>query len=201
MYSASKHAVKGFTDALRMELMEERAPVSVTLIKPAGIDTPYPQHARNYLPKEPKLPAPVYAPEEVAHAILFAATHAKRDIYIGSGARVMSAMARVAPYASDQIGARMLTRQQMRDERPRDPTGSLHDRGVDGRVRGDHPGYVMRRSLYMRSTLHPVVAGALVFAAGAAVYALTNRPSSSRRRVAQQDAGEGRPPLGWSADL
>src|SRR5918994_6787622 len=48
-YSASKHAVKGFTDALRMELEQEGAPISVTLIKPSTIDTPYFQHAKNYM--------------------------------------------------------------------------------------------------------------------------------------------------------
>jgi NAD(P)-dependent dehydrogenase (short-subunit alcohol dehydrogenase family) len=57
MYSATKHAVKGFTDALRMELEAEVAPVSVTLIKPHSIDTPFPQHARNYMERGPKLPA------------------------------------------------------------------------------------------------------------------------------------------------
>lgn len=57
-YSASKHAVKGFTDALRMELEEEGAPISVTLIKPSTIDTPYFQHAKNYMAVEPKPPAP-----------------------------------------------------------------------------------------------------------------------------------------------
>ncbi len=49
MYSASKHAVKGFTDALRMELEHDGAPISVSLVKPSAIDTPFPQHARNYL--------------------------------------------------------------------------------------------------------------------------------------------------------
>ena len=48
MYSASKHAVKGFTDALRLELKEEGAGISITLIKPSAIDTPYTQHAKNY---------------------------------------------------------------------------------------------------------------------------------------------------------
>ena len=48
-YSASKHAVKAFTDGLRMELEREGAPISVTLIKPSAIDTHYPEHARNYL--------------------------------------------------------------------------------------------------------------------------------------------------------
>jgi len=42
MYAASKHAVKGFTDAFRIELEEEGAPISVTLIKPGSIDTPFP---------------------------------------------------------------------------------------------------------------------------------------------------------------
>ncbi len=60
MYSASKHAVKGFTDALRMELEEEGAHVSVTLIKPGSIDTMYVEHAKNYMDRQPTLPPPVY---------------------------------------------------------------------------------------------------------------------------------------------
>src|SRR3954468_18456334 len=59
MYCASKHAVKGFTDALRMEVEEEKHPIVVTLIKPAAIDTPYTEHAKNYMPVEPQNPAPV----------------------------------------------------------------------------------------------------------------------------------------------
>ena len=48
-YSASKHAVKAFSDGLRMELEQDGAPVSVTLVKPSAIDTPYSEHARSYL--------------------------------------------------------------------------------------------------------------------------------------------------------
>lgn len=180
MYSASKHANKGFTDALRMELMEANAPVSVTLIKPAAIDTPYPQHARNYFPQEPKLPAPVYAPEEVANAILHAATHAKRDIYVGGGSRAFSVLNRLAPHLTDQIGARMLTQQQLRNEPPRDPSGSLHEPGVDGRVHGAHPGHVMRTSLYTRASMHPVMTSALALGLGAATaYAFKSSRSSA----------------------
>src|ERR687884_580384 len=78
VYSSSKHAVKGFTDALRMELEAEGAPVSVTLIKPGAIDTPYPEHAKNYMEREPALPPPVYAPEVVAEAILYCAENPER---------------------------------------------------------------------------------------------------------------------------
>ncbi|MDX5437410.1 MAG: SDR family oxidoreductase, partial [Pontibacter sp.] len=103
MYAASKHAVKGFTDALRMELEEDEAPVSVTLIKPAGINTPYPQHARNYTEHELTLPPPVYEPEEVANAILHAAEHPERDIYIGSGSKMMSSLNKYAPSLVDWV--------------------------------------------------------------------------------------------------
>ena len=59
MYSASKHAVKGFTDALRIEVNDlDKAPVAITLVQPTAVNTPYPQHARNYMDKEPKLPTP-----------------------------------------------------------------------------------------------------------------------------------------------
>ncbi|UOQ71139.1 SDR family oxidoreductase [Hymenobacter cellulosilyticus] len=63
IYSASKHAVKGFTDGLRMELEMDEAPVVVTLIKPAAIDTPYPLHAKNYMEREAQHAPPAYAPK------------------------------------------------------------------------------------------------------------------------------------------
>lgn len=178
MYSASKHAIKGFTDALRMELEAESAPVSVTLIKPTSIDTPYPQHAKNYMTQEPKLPPPVYAPEEVARAILYAATHQKREIYIGSGARAMTGMGRMMPQVMDRAG-QMMVKFQQRNEPPRDPVGALHQPGVDGRIRGDHPGHVMERSVYTRASLNPAVTGALFAAAGVAAATLLR---SNRRR-------------------
>src|SRR5688572_16759990 len=49
IYSASKHAVLGYTDALRMELEHGRVPIAVSLVKPSAIDTPYLDHARNYM--------------------------------------------------------------------------------------------------------------------------------------------------------
>src|SRR3546814_20154435 len=96
-YSAAKHAVKGFTDALRMELEAERAPVSVTLVKPGAVDTLYEEHARNYLDVEPKNPPPVYAPELVARAILHAAEHRVRDLVVGGGGKAIPLMGRHAP--------------------------------------------------------------------------------------------------------
>ncbi len=85
MYSASKHAVKGFTDALRIEVAHaEGAAVSISLIEPSAVDTPLPQHARNYLAHEPTLPAPCLDPHQVADAILQAATTPTRSLKVGA---------------------------------------------------------------------------------------------------------------------
>lgn len=175
MYCASKHAIKGFTDSLRIELEEEGAPVAITLIKPGSIDTPFPQHARNYTDREPKLPPPIYDPHEVALAIVHAAEKPQRDIYVGGGGRMMSAFQAVAPRTFDRIG-RTMVGQQLRTERPRNAAGALHSAGQDGRIRGDHPGYVMRRSYYTRAAINPAATG-LLAAAGLAAVILTRRAS------------------------
>lgn len=171
MYCASKHAIKGFTDALRLELEEDGADVAVTLVKPAAIDTPFPAHARNYTDREPKLPPPVYRTEEVAEAILHAATHPRRDIYVGGGGRLMSAAQSIAPRAFDRIGP-FMARQQLLDEPPGRREDAFSRAGHEGRVAGRHPGYVMRRSLYTRGALHPLGTAAVVAGIGLAAASL-----------------------------
>lgn len=181
MYSASKHAVKGFTDALRMELQQDRAPVSVTLIKPAGIDTRYPEHAKNYTSQALTLPPPVYAPEEVARAVLFAAEHPKRDIFVGGGSKVMSSMNASMPAVTDWLNRRFTSGMQFRREPARNREGALQRAGEDGHVRGDHAGHVMKSSLYTRATLHPVVTAAALTVAGVAIAALIAGNGAPRR--------------------
>ena len=154
MYSTTKHAIKGFTDALRIELSYEKAPVSVTLIKPAAINTDFAHHAHNDADREPKLPPPLYAPKEVAFGILHAAAHPKRDIYIGGAGRMFSFLNRVAPALMDQL-SKTLIPQSFRDESPRRPEGALHDVGHDGQVDSDHPGFVRQTSFYTRLSVLP----------------------------------------------
>ena len=61
------------TDALRVELEQAQAPVSVTGIPPAAIDTMFVEHAKNFLDVDPRLPPAVYAPDTAARAIVHAA--------------------------------------------------------------------------------------------------------------------------------
>jgi short-subunit dehydrogenase len=139
MYSASKHAVKGFTDALRVEIEEvDKAPVSITLIQPTAVSTPYPQHAKNYMSQEPKLPTPMIDPEDVADAILKAATKPQRDIKVGAMSKVNTTISKIAPSLGDKMSAKQVDRQQY-DAAPRDPEGTLYKPGEEGRVHGLKP--------------------------------------------------------------
>ncbi|MGE5493660.1 MAG: SDR family oxidoreductase [Actinomycetota bacterium] len=152
MYSASKHAVKGFTDSLRVEVEAAGDLISVTLIKPAAIDTLFVPHARNYMDVEPKLPAPIYAPEVVADAIIYAAQHPKRDIYAGGAAKLFSAGNRLMPRLIDKYLERFMFRQQ-RTTRPVDRgEGALYSPGADLKERQGYEGHVCESSFYTRLT-------------------------------------------------
>jgi NAD(P)-dependent dehydrogenase (short-subunit alcohol dehydrogenase family) len=177
-YSASKHAIKGFTDALRMELEEEKAPISVTLIKPSAIDTPYFQHAKNYMSVEPKPPAPVYAPELVANAILRAAEHPVRDITIGGGGRLISAMGTALPRLTDIYMERAMFSSQRSDVPAEQREGNLYESsGREGKERGEYKGMVRRSSLYTQTALSPgkaLLAAGLGLAVFAGIRSLTS---------------------------
>ncbi|HWP18218.1 MAG TPA: SDR family oxidoreductase [Burkholderiaceae bacterium] len=175
MYSASKHAVKGFTDSLRIELEEEGAPISVTLIKPAAIATPFTEHAKNYTDAEPKLPPPVYPPEDVARAILHAAQHPERDLFIGSAAKLTSAMSTHTPRMLDWFDRKFMIKAQLREHPSPHGEGSLYEPSGDGRVRGEHPGQWVRPSLYTRAAMHPKTTVGLLVAAGLAAWAFRGR--------------------------
>lgn len=180
MYSASKQAIQGFTDTLRMDVEQEGAPVSITLIKPAAVGTPLARHARNYLEREAQLPPPLYAPEEVAKAILHAASHPRRDVFVGGTAKAMSALAARAPRLMDIIGERVLAPLQLGDRpvTPRDD--NLHRSVADASVRGDQ-GSRLHSSLYTRASLRPGVVVAVLGAGAGAVAGLVLSRGRGRR--------------------
>jgi len=138
MYSASKHAVKGFTDALRVEVeYVDKAPVSVTLIQPTAVDTPFDEHGRNYMPKEANLPKPQIDPQDVADAILKAAVKPTRDIRVGGMSKLNTFVAKNLPGIADRMTAKQIDSLQ-RDEPPKHPEGTLYQPGESGRTHGDH---------------------------------------------------------------
>lgn len=193
VYSSSKHAVKGFTDALRMELEEEGAPVSVTLIKPAAIDTPYIKHAKNLLEKEPAVPPPVYAPEVVAAAILHCAETPERDVFAGGGGKALSVMEKYMPRLGDKLMESFIFDAQKQDE-PAHPRGDggLYEASGELKERSGDDIYVSESSLYTKASLHPLLTGALFVGAGLAVAALMRpRRTNGNGHAARMRAREG----------
>ena len=169
-YSASKHAVKGFTDALRMELEKEGVPVSVTLVKPSAINTPYPEHAANYMEKEAALPQPTYDPDVVARAILHAAEHPQRDVTVGAKDGVMAALGELAPRLTDKIMEASFFSQQKKEAPARPSAGTLHEPSSgDVRVEGDAEGHVFQSSVWTQVQQRPYAALGAALAAGVAL--------------------------------
>jgi NAD(P)-dependent dehydrogenase (short-subunit alcohol dehydrogenase family) len=171
-YCAAKHALKAFTDTLRMELEEEGVPISVTLVKPASIDTPFFDKAKTYLGVEPQPVPPVYAPEVVCEVILQAAQRPIRELIAGGAAAKLSA-ARFAPRLADKYMERWTFGSQGTDK----PAGPGRADNLyapvarDGGERGANwEGHTRRSSMYTKAMLHPAAAAG-VFAAAVAVAA------------------------------
>jgi NAD(P)-dependent dehydrogenase (short-subunit alcohol dehydrogenase family) len=163
-YSATKHAVQALTDTLRMELEREQAGISVTLIKPGAINTPYPEHARNFMDEPPRLPPPLYDPALVADAVLFACTTPKREIYVGGGGIVSSLIGQVAPRLTDLAMEAIGTRIQQKpgDAGKPDRRDNLHEPRSDGQIHGSQHVHTRRTSLTLEAQKLPYVAAGVV---------------------------------------
>ena len=153
-YAATKHAEKAYIDALRMELAQDEVPIVVTLIKPSGIDTPVAQHAVNHVGGEAQVPPPIYDPTLVADAILFCATHPKRDMTVGGAGRAQVLFAAHVPRLFDRL-ARKAAASFIDRARTQPPTANLFASTDNGRVRsGEHPA-ARKTSLYTAAAMHP----------------------------------------------
>ena len=83
-YSATKYGVRGFTEAVRSELIHDGSAVHLTMVHPPSVNTPFYNHAESHMPKPVRPPPPVYQPEIVADAIYFAATNRRREVKVSA---------------------------------------------------------------------------------------------------------------------
>ena len=175
-YAASKHAVKGFTDALRMELRHAGKPIQVTLVKPSGIGTPFSENARNHTENEPQVAPPVYAPEVVADAILHAASHKVRSVTVGGAGRVMVGSAQLMPKVMDRVFGWSMPQVQQTDD-AKTPGDNLFEGRSQARLYR-RKGAGRPYSVYTTAVRRPVLAAGLL---GVAVLAATVPAIRSRR--------------------
>ena len=191
VYCAAKHALKAFTDTLRMELEDEGAPISVTLVKPASIDTPFFEKARTYLGVEPQPVPPVYAPEVVASVILHAAQYPLRELIAGGSGAKLSA-ARFAPRLADKYMERWTFDSQKTDIStvPGRKDNLYSPVAADGGERGHNWwGHTRASSVYTKAMLHPAATAGLAAATTVALAGAAWRVFG-RRKKPEPDAAE-----------
>jgi short-subunit dehydrogenase len=163
-YAATKHAVKAYVAVLRMELQEQGAPISVTLIKPSGIDTPIGQHATNHEEGEAQIPPPAYDPMLVAEAILDSAQHPRREITVGGAGRAQVLFSQAFPTLYEWLAPKAAKGFSIPGKAQPGPS-NLFAGAQAGRERsGEHP-LARKTSVYTTAMVHPKTSAALGFGA------------------------------------
>lgn len=176
-YCAAKFATRGFTDSLRCELMAEKSSVHVTMVQLPGINTPQFTSVKTTLRRQPRPVAPVFQPEVAAEAILFAADHRRREVWVGGNTVGIIAADKLVPWAADRFLARTNIEAQQRDEpiEPERPDYLYEPLPGDHGAHGLFGAEAKTTSLQLRATRHRGALGAALAAAGGAWYARARR--------------------------
>ncbi len=119
-YCGAKHAIQGFTESLRAELIHNKSHVQVTMPQLPAVNTPQFTWGRNKMPHKAQPVPPIYQPEVIAEAIYWAAHHKRRQIFIGASTAIVITGNKFFPGFGDWYLAKTGYDSQMRPE-PRDP--------------------------------------------------------------------------------
>ena len=169
-YCAGKAAIRAFTDALRTELIHDRSRVRLTHVHLPAVNTPQSERQRNKMPRQQQPVPPLFSPEAIAEAVLWAADHAPREMQVGLPTVKAIWGQKFIPGLLDRYLARAGWEPQFVDA-PNRQTGDILFETLPGDP-GAHGAYSARErgaDLQMRLRMRPVAAA--VSAAAAAVTA------------------------------
>ncbi len=102
-YSTAKYGLRGFTEALRAELVNDRSAVHVTMVHPPAVNTPFYSHAGSVMDEAPRPPPPIYQPELLGDAIYLAGTQKRREWRVTGETVAFSVGNKLAPGLLDQL--------------------------------------------------------------------------------------------------
>jgi NAD(P)-dependent dehydrogenase (short-subunit alcohol dehydrogenase family) len=176
-YCGAKHAIQGFHDSLRCELLHDKSKVHVTMVQMPAVNTPQFSWVLSRLPKHPQPVPPIFQPEVAAEAVVFAADHPRRREYWIGGPTMATVLAnKFAPGLLDRYLARTGYKSQQTDL-PNDDAANLWEPadGVNGHDYGTHGAFDDRastRSYEAWTSRHRVLVGSLATGAAALTAAL-----------------------------
>jgi NAD(P)-dependent dehydrogenase (short-subunit alcohol dehydrogenase family) len=133
-YCAAKHAIQGFHDSLRSELIHDKSNVQVTMVQLPAMNTPQFSWVKSRLPRKPQPVPPIYQPEVGAEAVLFAAHNPRREMYVGYPTVEAIIGDKIAPGFADWYLARNVYEAQQTDE----PVDANRTDNLWAPVPGDH---------------------------------------------------------------
>ncbi|HEX8931477.1 MAG TPA: SDR family oxidoreductase [Actinomycetota bacterium] len=181
-WSGAEHAIQGFTESVRCELLHSGSRVRITMVQLPGVNTPRFELMPSRLPYRAAPPRPVYQPEVAARAIVWASTHRRREVWVGGSTTATLLANQLAPGLLDRYLGRAgyQAQQTSQPADPRRPSNLWEpvpgDRGAHGQF--DHLAHP-RSAQSWASQHHGLLAGAAVLA-GTGVAAL--RIGAARRR-------------------
>lgn len=100
-YCGAKHAMRGFTDALRCELIHDKSKIHLTMVQLPGLNTPQFNWCKSRLPNHPQPVPPIFQPEVAARAIVWAACHRRREVHVGRSSVMTIWGNKLAPWFAD----------------------------------------------------------------------------------------------------
>lgn len=181
-YCGAKHAIQGFHESLRAELLHERSPIRVTMVQMPAVNTPQFSWVLSRLPKQAQPVPPIYQPEVAGRAVAYAAEHPRRREYWVGGSTMGTLLANaVAPGILDRYLARTGFQSQQTPE-DRDPDQPVNlwepaDEKTDFGTRGVFSDRSKGSSVQVWASHNHWLFGAAAAAAGAGLIALLKRRS------------------------
>ena len=179
-YCGAKHATRGFTDSIRSELLHDKIDIHITMVQMPALNTPQFDQCKTLMPRRAQPVPPIYQPEIGAEAIVWAAHHRRRELYVGYPAFEAVIGNKFFPGLADRFLA--LTGYEGQQTKELEPPGrpdNLYaplpgDRGAHGRF----DARAKRSSPLLWASLHaaPLVLGAALLGVGAGIFLATRRP-------------------------
>jgi NAD(P)-dependent dehydrogenase (short-subunit alcohol dehydrogenase family) len=167
-YCGAKHAVEGFTEALRCELLHDRSPIKLAMVHLPALNTPQFGWVKSRLAHKAQPVPPIFQPELAAEVIVWAAEHPRREVYVTFPTWFFTMANRFAPSVGDWYLARTgyQSQQTQEPEDPGRPDNLWRPVGEDRGTHGTFDHRAHRRSLQVWATTHR---GWVALAAGAAL--------------------------------